>query len=139
MCVLLTTDGGDPVALGTLPPNVHVELWCNDTEVLPQVAAMVGNGCLGSTLRGLAAGVPMVRVPLVADQGYTAQRDHAAGPGLALANEPRDLHELAVAVARVVAETSFRAAAQRVAGEMRALPDVAEAVPLIAELARSGR
>jgi UDP:flavonoid glycosyltransferase YjiC (YdhE family) len=62
-----------------------------------------------------------------------------SGRGWRSANGPRDIHELAVAVARVVADPSFRAAAQRVAGEMRALPDVAEAVPLIAELARSGR
>jgi MGT family glycosyltransferase len=138
--VLLATGGGDPAALGTLPPNVHVERWCNDNEVLPLVAALVSHGGFGSTLRGLAAGVPMVLVPVVADQGYNARRVHAVGAGLALASGPRgDFHGLAVAVARVVADPSFSAAAQRVAGEMRALPDVAEAVPLIAELARSGR
>jgi hypothetical protein len=41
--------------------------------------------------------------------------------------------------AAAIRSTRLISAAQRVAGEMRALPDVAETVPLIAELARSGR
>jgi UDP:flavonoid glycosyltransferase YjiC (YdhE family) len=138
--VLVSTGGGDPAALGTRPSNVHVERRCDDAEVLPHVAAMVGDGGFSPTLRALAEGVPIVFVPLVADQGYNASRVEAVGAGLALANRPpAGRRELAVGVARVVADPSFRAAARRVALEMRALPDVAEAVPVIADLARSGR
>ena len=87
--VLMTTGGSaDPAALGLLPPNVHVERWCDEAQVLPQASVVVSHGGFGTLLRILAAGVPMVVVPLFADQGYNARRVHDTGIAIALDGGP---------------------------------------------------
>lgn len=138
--VLVTTgEAGDPAALAPLPPNVHVERWWPQAEIMPHAAAMVGHGGFGTTVQALAAGLPMVVVPLFADQPHNARRVHDAGVGLALEDGPAGIGAVATAVARVLDEPSYRRAAQRTAAEIRALPSIAEAVPLLAELARPRR
>ena len=93
--VLMTTGGSaDPVALGPLPPNVHVERWCDEAQVLPQASVVVSHGGFGTLLRVLAAGVPMVVVPLFADQGYNARRVHDTGIAIALDGGPAGIGEL---------------------------------------------
>ncbi|MGH9279121.1 MAG: glycosyltransferase [Acidimicrobiales bacterium] len=79
--VLLTTGEGIGVdALQPLPPNVHVERWWPQADVMPHAAAMVGHGGLGTTLHGLAAGVPQAVVPIFADQPHNAGRVAALAP-----------------------------------------------------------
>lgn len=137
--VLLTIgDAGDPAALEPLPANVHVERWWPQRAVMPYAAAMVGHGGFGTTLSGLAAGVPMVVVPLFADQPDNARRVEAIGAGVALEGGPRAIEALGPAVQRVLGEESIRAGATRIAAEIRSLPGAAEAVPLLEDVAGSG-
>jgi len=121
--VLLTVgDAGDPDELGPLPANVHVERWWPQHQVMPHAAAMVGHGGFGTTLGGLAAGVPSVVVPLFADQPANAAQVAAIGAGIALDGGPAAIGGLAAAMSRVLDEESFRAAARRVAEEIRRPP-----------------
>src|SRR6185436_16936713 len=77
---LLTTGRGfDVSALGAIPVNVHVEAWVPQRDVLPRVAALVCHGGSGTLLGGLAAGLPMVVVPLGADQPHNGRLVAAAG------------------------------------------------------------
>ena len=83
--VLVTIgSAGDPAELGPLPANVHVERWVPQEDVLPHAAAMVGHGGYGTTTGALAHGVPMVVVPLFADQPRNALRVADVGAGIAL-------------------------------------------------------
>jgi UDP:flavonoid glycosyltransferase YjiC (YdhE family) len=111
--------------LGPVPANVRVEPWVPQSAVMPHAAAMVGHGGAGSTRIALAAGVPSVVVPGFADQLRNAERVAAIGAGIAL--EPDALAGLGDAVRRLLDEPSYRAAAQRVAAEVAALPAVDEA------------
>jgi UDP:flavonoid glycosyltransferase YjiC (YdhE family) len=129
--VLLTTgDRGDPNGLGLLPANVHVERFVPQREILGHASAVVHHGGFGSTMGALAAGVPAVVVPLFADQPYNARRVEAIGAGLALdvADGPGSLR---AALERVLDEPSFRDAACRIAGEMRALPTADEVLAAV--------
>ena len=74
----------DPAELGPLPANVHVERWVAQASVMPHAAAMVAHGGAGTTLAALAAGVPLVLLPLSADQPINARRVAELGAGLAL-------------------------------------------------------
>lgn len=135
--VLLTTgDAGDPDALGTLPRNVHVERWWPQKEVMPHAAAMVGHGGFGTTLLALAFGVPMVVVPLFADQPDNARRVEAVGAGIVLSGGEGADGALPSAVLRLLADSSYRAAAERMAAEISQLPPVSAAVPFLEETAR---
>ncbi len=137
--VLLTLgDAGDVEALGSLPPNVHVERWWPQDQVMPHASAMVGHGGIGTTLSGLGAGMPMVVVPLFADQPHNARRVAAVGAGIVLEGGPAALGGLGDAVRRVLTDDSYRDGAGRIAREMGSLPPVSAAVPWLEEQAGLG-
>jgi UDP:flavonoid glycosyltransferase YjiC (YdhE family) len=125
--VLLTLGqrDGDPASLGPLPPNVHVEAWVSPADVLAHADAVVSHGGPGTTFGALAAGLPVVAVPLFADQPYNARRVEAVGVGLAV-DVADGAAALRGALERVLAGGSFRDAARRIAAEMRALPTADE-------------
>ena len=133
--VLLTVgEAGDPDALGAAPRNVHVERWWPQPDVMPHASAMVGHGGFGTTMAGLAAGVPMVVVPLFSsDQFLNAARVQDIGAGVALDGADA-MAALPGAVQRVLAETSFGRAAGEVAADVAALPPVSSCVAVVERL-----
>jgi UDP:flavonoid glycosyltransferase YjiC (YdhE family) len=131
--VLLTV--GRELDTDVLPPapdNVRVERWVPQQDVLGHAAAAVVHGGSGSTLGAIAAGVPLVVVPLFADQPQNARRVGEVGAGIAVEPNREDVDAtipaLRTAIERVLAEPSYRERAQVLADELRAEPPVDEAV-----------
>ena len=138
--VLLTTgDVANPEELGPVPGNVHVERWWPQQEVMADAAAMVNHGGFGTTLLGLAAGVPMVVVPMFADQPDNARRVEATGAGIALGGGPAAVGKLPGAVRRVLDQASYGMAARRLADEVARLPPTADSVQVLEEVATGRR
>ena len=86
-------------------------------------------GATGTVTGSLAAGVPAVVVPFIADQFDNALRVEELGAGLML--EAGDLVRLPDAARALLADTSYREAAGRVAAEMQALPTVDTATAIL--------
>jgi MGT family glycosyltransferase len=135
--VLLTIGRATEVAqLGTMPGNVHVEAWVPQADVLAEASAVVCHGGSGTTFGTLAAGVPLVVLPLFADQPGNARgvADAGAGvvveptPGAPAADRigPQHASQLRSAIEKVLDEPSYRTAAARVAEEIRATPTIDE-------------
>jgi UDP:flavonoid glycosyltransferase YjiC (YdhE family) len=133
----------DAESLGPVPANVHVEAWIPQAGVLPEAAVVVCHGGSGTTFGALAAGVPLVVVPLFADQPANGRVVAAAGAGALVEPESpaggemsplrqSDVPRLRSAIEAVLGEPSYSEAAKRIAGEMRALPTVDELVDLLA-------
>jgi hypothetical protein len=120
----------DPEALGPLPANVRVERWVDQGEMLRHAAVMVGHGGSGGTLAALAAGVPIAFLPQFVDGPSNAQRIADLGAGI-VATDIKD------AVDELLEDPAYTRAAQRVAGEIRALPPVDDAVELFSRSAES--
>ena len=149
--VLMTLgEAGDPVALGALPGNVHVERWWPQHQVMPHAAAILGHGGFGTTMTALAAGLPQVVVPLFAgDQFENASRVDAVGAGVSLQVDgvadrragdlvpagPAVLDRLPEAVRSALHDEQIRSNARAVADEIAALPDPAAGVELLEDLA----
>lgn len=112
----------DVDALGPLPPNVHVEPFVPQVDVFGHASAVVTHGGSGTTLGALAAGLPLVVVPLFADQPMNARRVAAVGAGVVA--EPPGIRE---AVETVLDEPKFARGAARVAQEIAWLPPTDEA------------
>lgn len=127
-------------ALSEVPDNVHVERWVPQQDVLAHSAAAVVHGGSGSTLGAIAAGVPLVVVPLFADQPMNARRIAEVGAGLAVepdrANVQATLEPLRSAIETVLEDPAYGERARAIADEVRAEPPVDEAVPLLQSLAR---
>jgi UDP:flavonoid glycosyltransferase YjiC (YdhE family) len=113
----------DPHELGALPPNVRAERWVPQAEVMPHTAAMVGHGGSGGTLQALAAGVPIAFLPLFVDGPANAARVSALGAGIVASH--------AAQVVELLDDPTYRAAAERVAEEIRALPPIEHAVDVL--------
>ena len=92
---------------------------------------MISHGGSGSTLGALAAGLPMVVVPLFADQFLNAGRVAATGAGLVAEAEAGQIRD---ALSRVLEDDRFAHAAQALAAEMREQPATDEAVGLLSGL-----
>ena len=91
---------------------------------MPHLAAMVTHAGHGSAIRPVLAGVPLLCLPMGRDQPDNAARIAARGAGLRL--EPQaSSDEIAAAVARLLAEPAFAAAARRWGAEIRAEVDAA--------------
>ena len=125
-------------ALPDSPDNVRVERWVPQQDVLGQASAAVVHGGSGSTLGAIAAGVPLVVVPLFADQPQNARRVAEVGAGLAVEpnreDVPATIEPLRDALRAVLGEPSYGEQARALADDLRAEPPVDEAVPLLQDL-----
>ena len=128
----------DPIALEPVPPNVHVEPWVGQGDVLAEADLVVCHGGSGTTFGALAAGVPLVVTPLFADQFVNGRRVADCGAGLVV--EPKggdddgtrrvlgegDAPRIADAIDAVLGRASYGRNARRIAREMAAAPSVDE-------------
>lgn len=128
----------DRSSLGPIPANVRVEAWVEQSDVLEQADLVVCHGGSGTAFGALAAGVPMVVVPLFADQFENGRRiaDRGAGllveakkstaaplrPGIGEEDAPR----ITAGITSVLATSSYRRNARRIAAEMAATQTVDE-------------
>jgi UDP:flavonoid glycosyltransferase YjiC (YdhE family) len=85
--VLLTT--GADLELGPVPENVRVERWVPQAEALAHASLVVCHGGSGTVLGALAANLPLVIMPLFADQFANART--LADAGAAVVVEPAGL------------------------------------------------
>jgi UDP:flavonoid glycosyltransferase YjiC (YdhE family) len=131
---LITTGPAIDPATIAAPANVIVVRSAPHSQVLPHTAAMVTHAGHGSVIKSLAAGVPLVCLPLGRDQLDNAARVDYHGAGLRLkpGAEPA---AITAAVRQVIEEPSFAAGARRLAAAIA--DDVSEdhAVAELEELA----
>jgi UDP:flavonoid glycosyltransferase YjiC (YdhE family) len=128
--VLLTTGSADPALFRSAPPNVRVERWVDQSQVLPAASAVICHGGGGTTLGALAAGVPLVMVPLFAsDQHINADRVAAVGAGVSVVPE-RDV--IRSGLLTVLDDESLRARVRVLAAELRGQHSTDDAIDLLA-------
>lgn len=116
----------DVSSLGPAPANVAIEAWVPQGEVWPHATAFLCHGGSGTLLGGLAEGLPVVVLPLFADQPLNGRNVEAAGAGLALLDP--DAASLRSAIERVLVDGGMRTAARRIADEMAAMHSIDEAI-----------
>ncbi|MGW4528062.1 nucleotide disphospho-sugar-binding domain-containing protein [Amycolatopsis sp. NPDC004378] len=82
--VLNHGDGVDPVELPAAPANFVLAPHVPQLAVLRRSRVFVTHGGMNSTMEAIAAGVPMVVVPQMAEQAMTAERVARLGLGVRL-------------------------------------------------------
>jgi MGT family glycosyltransferase len=126
----------DPAAFGPQQPHIRVERFLPLAHVLPRCDLVVCHGGSGTVIAALAHGLPLVIVPMAADQPHNAARCEALGVGRTLL--PADCTPEAVRdeVHAVLADPAYRRNAARVRDEAAAMPGPEYAVTLLEQLAR---
>lgn len=110
-------------AITHVPPNVAVRAFVPQAEVLQHACLMLCHGGSGTVLGALAAGAPLVVLPLFADQPENARC--LLGSGLAVTLPGPEIDDLAgrlrAAVETALADPGLRARAAAAATEVAAM------------------
>jgi MGT family glycosyltransferase len=138
---LIVTIGrnGDPADFGDQPANVHIERYIPQTQLFPFCDLVIAHGGWGTTLGALAFGLPLVQMPITADQPQNAERCAALRVGRVIASHERTPEVIRAAVRAVLGDGGYRERAERVRDEMAALPGPEYAVGLLERLAAEKR
>jgi MGT family glycosyltransferase len=111
--VVTTGPAIDPASIDA-PANVQVVRSAPHNQVLEQAAAVVTHAGHGTVIKSLAAGVPLVCLPLGRDQLDNAARVHAHRAGVRLRKNAKPA-AVAAAVQKVIDDPAFAAGARRLA------------------------
>ncbi len=114
--------GTDPASLGDVPPCVAVHAYIPMSTVLPEADLVAHHGGSGTMLAALAAGTPMIIVPLAADQADNGDRSEAAGVARVLSPDDIDSRVTQAAIEAVLADPAYRQRSAEVATEVAAMP-----------------
>lgn len=138
--VLVTVgEGIDPGELGPQPGNVCVKRFVAQERVLPHAGLAVTQGGSGSINGAFFHGVPLVLIPLGADQLHNGARCEALGVARVLDAVDATPGDVAAAVEAVLADPSYRRASERLGAELAALPGADHALALLEQLAAGWR
>lgn len=121
---------GAPLPDGTILVETAPQL-----ELLQRVDAFVSHGGNNSVNEALAAGVPLLVIPVGGEQGDNASRVVHLGAGLRADRRRADRDELREKVSRLLAEASFRRRARELAQALQATDGIASSAELLERLA----
>jgi UDP:flavonoid glycosyltransferase YjiC (YdhE family) len=138
--LIVTTGAGiDPAELGPQPANVRVERYVPQATLLPRCSAVVSHAGSGTVVGALAHGLPMVLVPMGADQPANADRCAELGLGVVLDAVDSTTADAAEALRTVLGTRGYAEAAAVLRAEIEAMPDPDEVVNRLEILVRQGR
>ena len=137
----------DPAQYGPQPDNVYIERFLPHTLLLPHCDLIIGHGGANTTLQTLGHGLPLLIIPLSAEQPFHAARCADLGVGLVLRQpgaaaplhmdtacptlSPDTIRE---SVRELLDNPTFRDKARSVQAEIAALPEPAQAAEWVEAL-----
>ena len=127
----------DPGQFGEQPPHVHIERYVPQSVLYPHCAAVVAHGGSGTLMGALEHGLPLVLLPLGADQPANAEAAEAAGVALVLDPVRMTSADVRDAVHAILTQPDYRHHARRLQAEIMALPEFDHGVRLLERLART--
>ena len=124
----------DPEAFGPQPPHIHVERYIPQTLLFPRCDLAILHGGYNSVTSALSHGLPLIVMPVGADQPMNAARCQELGVAQVLHPLEATPTQLRDAVREVLSNPSYREAARRYQQESASLPGLGEAVRLVEQV-----
>jgi UDP:flavonoid glycosyltransferase YjiC (YdhE family) len=129
----------EPEIVGPQPSNVHVERYIPHAQLLPHCDLVVSHGGSGSVIGALSLGLPLVVIPVGADQPRNARRCEALHVARVV-NAPDATPDIVrEAASDVLADPTYRLNAERIRDEIAVMPGPDHAVTLLERLAAEKR
>ncbi len=122
-----------------LAPNIRVANWVQSPRAIlahPNVHAFVSHCGINSVYESMAAGTPIVGIPMFSDQRDMAVRVSDAGVGLWMDKTRFSVAELRTAIGQVVTNATFRARITPIADAIAASGGIRRAADVIEAQAR---
>jgi UDP:flavonoid glycosyltransferase YjiC (YdhE family) len=125
----------DPAVLGRQPPNVRVRRYVPQSALLPHGDLCVSHGGSGSVLGALTYGIPMVLLPIGADQPLNAVRCKELEVAEVLDAASATPQDVKRAAAAVLADPAYARNAKQLEAKIAALPGPEHGLRLIEQIA----
>lgn len=129
--LVIALGGGDPASLGPLPGNPIVRAYAPQMELLQKASLTITHAGLNTVMESLAAGVPMVAIPITNDQPGAAARLEWVGAGIRIVPRQLTVERLRAAIHAVMSTPSYRANAVRQSEAIAASGGVRTAADII--------
>ncbi len=129
----------DPTELGPQPENVHIERYIPQSLLLPHCDVVLTHAGFSTVAAALDHGLPVISIPIDADQPANADRCVALGVGVTIEPGRRTPESIRAAVHEVLRDPVYRRNAERVRDQIARLPGPEHAVTLLEQLAIEGR
>ena len=129
----------DEAEVASLPGAPRVESFVPQRAVMRTASAVVTHGGLNTVLDALAAGVPLVVVPMAFEQGAIAARVERSGAGIVIPRRRFTAEAVAAALAALLEGTGYRERAEALRDEIRDAGGVARAADLVERATRRRR
>lgn len=126
----------DPAELGPSSDHVHVARYLPQALLLPHCDVVVSHGGSGTVINSLVLGVPLVLLPMGADQPWNGDRCRELGVGVVLDPLTASAAEMGAAVREVLGSPRYSEAARSLRAEALTLPTADEAAALVEQLRR---
>lgn len=123
-----------PASLDRLPQNVAVHQFVQQDFVLAQCAGVVSHAGSGTVLGALQQALPMVSLPMGADQQLNAARLDDLGLGVSLRADAADVDRIRDAISQVLASPDMHRKLHAVAMELSMSPGPAAAITAVEAL-----
>lgn len=127
----------DPADFGTQPTNVHIEQYIPQSLLLPHCDLVVMHGGSNSLLQSVDAGLPMVVIPLIADQFFNAAIIKSLQLGLVIDLAKLTPEAVWTAVWEVLQDPAYQRNVAAMQSEMHALPDLTQAAAQVEQIVAS--
>ncbi|HEX5166516.1 MAG TPA: nucleotide disphospho-sugar-binding domain-containing protein, partial [Thermomicrobiales bacterium] len=115
--------------------HVYVDRYIPHSLLLPHCDLVIAHGGFSTMISSLCHGLPLVVIPVAADQFDNADRVQRAGAGIVIDPDQRTPEAIRAAVRQVLTEPHFRKNAERIRAELESLPNFDHAVSLLERLA----
>lgn len=124
----------DPADFGPQPAHVRIERYIPQSLLLPRCDLVVSHGGSGTVMAALAHGLPMVVIPIAADQPLNAERVAALGLGRVVEREERTPEGIRAAVRAVLHDPNYGKRVRRLRDQVATLPGPEYGVMLLERL-----
>ncbi|MFT7561255.1 MAG: UDP:flavonoid glycosyltransferase YjiC (YdhE family) [Flavobacteriales bacterium] len=148
--IMTIGENNNPQQFDPLPANVLLAPYIPQSLILPQVDVCICHGGVSTVLASLAEGIPLLVLPLGADQPINASvcqllnvapplpkrlmsGEYSGAESLQVNRVDEDF--IRTTLKNILADTSYKVSALRIKNEISALPSLQTAAVLIEELA----
>lgn len=129
----------DPDQFGPQPAQIHIERYIPQNLLLPHCDVVITHGGFSTVTEALVHGLPLIAIPIDADQPLNAQRCAALGVAEVIEPERRTPEAIRTALHKVLDDPSYRQNAQEIRDEIARLPGPDHAAELLERLATEGQ
>jgi UDP:flavonoid glycosyltransferase YjiC (YdhE family) len=125
----------DPHQFGPQPDQIHIERYIPQSLLLPHCDLVITHGGFSTVADALTYGLPLVAIPIDADQPLNAERCSALGVAEIVEHDKRTPQAIRAAARKVIDDPAYRLNARQIRDEIAELPGPEHAAELLDRLA----